>query len=141
MNLWEDKMKKLLLVLLCFALLISATSCSFRYISSYKALGLVRNEMGDRGSAKFSRLDGTLVLKLKMNGTGLENSIGCKAILDEGEINVYYDIFGVKEFLFNLKAGESIDERRGYIESGHRVYIIIETVTPAKGSVEIDLRK
>ena len=134
-------MKKLLLVLLCFALLISATSCSFRYISSYKALGLVCNEMGDRGSAKFSRLDGTLVLKLKMNGTGLENSIGCKATLDEGEINVYYDIFGVKEFLFNLKAGESIDERRGYIESGRRVYIIIETVTPAKGSVEIDLRK
>lgn len=134
-------MKKILLILVCLTVLFSSTSCDFRYVSSYKALGLVRNEMGDRGSAKFSRLDGTLVLKLKMNGTGLENSIGCKATLDEGEINVYYDIFGVKELLFNLKAGESIDERRGYIESGHRVYIIIETVTPAKGSVEIDLRK
>ena len=134
-------MKKILLVLLCFSFLISATSCDFRYISSYKALGLVRNEMGDRGSVKFGKLDGTVVLKLKMNGTGLENSIGCKASLDDGEINVYYDAFGVKELLFNLKAGESIDERRGYIESGNRVYIIIETVTPAKGSVEIDLRK
>ena len=134
-------MKKLLLVILCLAVLFSSTSCDFRYVSSYKALGLVRSEMGDRGSVKFGRLDGTVVLKLKMSGTGLENSIGCKATLDEGEINVYYDIFGVKEFLFNLKAGESIDERRGYIESGNRVYIIIETVTPAKGSVEIDLRK
>ena len=134
-------MKKILLILVCLTVLFSSTSCDFRYVSSYKALGLVRNEMGDRGSAKFSRLDGTLVLKLKMNGTGLENSIGCKATLDEGEINVYYDIFGVKELLFNLKAGESIDERRGYIESGHRVYIIIETVTPANGNVEIDLRK
>lgn len=134
-------MKKLLLVILCLTVLLSSTSCDFRYVSSYKALGLVRSEMGDRGSVKFGRLDGTVVLKLKMSGTGLENSIGCKATLDEGEINVYYDIFGVKEFLFNLKAGESIDERRGYIESGHRVYIIIETVTPAKGSVEIDLRK
>ena len=96
--------------------------------------------MGEHGSAKFSYLDGTLVLKLKMNGEGLENSIGCKASLEEGEINVYYDWIGVKELLFNLKAGESIDECRGYIESGS-VYIIIETVTPAKGSVEIDLRK
>ena len=134
-------MKKILLILLCLTVLFSSTSCDFRYVSSYKALGFVRTEMGDRGSAKFGRLDGTVVLKLKMSGTGLENSIGCKATLDEGEINVYYDIFGVKELLFNLKAGESIDERRGYIESGHRVYIIIETVTPAKGSVEIDLRK
>ena len=134
-------MKKILLILVCLTVLFSSTSCDFRYVSSYKALGLVRSEMGDRGSVKFGRLDGTVVLKLKMSGTGLENSIGCKATLDEGEINVYHDIFGVKEFLFNLKAGESIDERRGYIESGHRVYIIIETVTPAKGSVEIDLRK
>lgn len=97
--------------------------------------------MGERGIAKFGRLDGTLVLKLKMSGKGLENSIGCKASIEEGEINVYYDAFGVKELLFNLKAGESIDERRGYIESGKTVYIIIETVTPAKGNVEIDLRK
>ena len=134
-------MKKLLLILVCLTVLFSSTSCDFRYVSSYKALGLFRSETGDRGSVKFGKLDGTVVLKLKMNGTGLENSIGCKASLDDGEINVYYDAFGVKELLFNLKAGESIDERRGYIESGNRVYIIIETVTPAKGSVEIDLRK
>ena len=134
-------MKKFLLIVLCLTLLTSFVSCNISYVSSYRALGLVRNEMGDNGSVKFGKLDGTVVLKLKMNGTGLENSIGCKATLDEGEINVYYDIFGVKELLFNLKAGESIDERRGYIESGNRVYIIIETVTPAKGNVEIDLRK
>lgn len=135
-------MKKLLLVVLCLTLLLSATSCDIRYISSYKALGLVRNEMGEHGSVRFGRLDGTLVLKLRMSGTGLENSIGCKASLDEGEINVYYDSLGVKELLFNLKAGESIDERRGYIESGRTVYIIIETVTPAEeGKIEIDLRK
>ena len=133
-------MKKLLLIVLCLTLLFSSTSCGIRYMNSYKALGLIRSEMGDRGSAKFSYLDGTLVLKLKMDGEGLENSIGCKASLEEGEINVYYDWIGVKELLFNLKAGESIDESRGYIESGS-VYIIIETVTPAKGSVEIELRK
>ena len=134
-------MKKIFLVGLCLTLVLSFASCDFRSVSSYKALGLVRSEMGERGSAKFNYLDGTVVLKLKMKGTGLENSIGCNASLEDGEINVYYDAFGQKELLFNLKAGESIDERRGYIESGKTVYIIIETVTPAKGSVENDLRK
>ena len=103
---------------------------------------LVRSEMGDHGSISFSRLEGTYVMKLKLRGEGQEGSIHCKASLEEGEINVYYDSLGVKEFLFNLKAGESIDERRGYIESGRTVYIIVETVTPAKeGKISVDLRK
>ena len=133
-------MKKAALIVLCFVFLLSATSCA-PYVSSFKALGLVRNEWGDHGSAKFQRLDGTLVLKLRMSGKGEEGAIQCTASLDEGKINVYYDSLGVKEFLFNLKAGESINERRGYVESGHNVYIIIETVEPAKGSVEINLGK
>ena len=132
-------MKKLLLFVLCIALLLSATSCD--YVSSYKALMFVRQERGDHATISFSKLEGTYVMKLRMKGEGQEGSIQCKASLGEGEINVYYDSLGVKEFLFNLKAGESIDERRGYFESGKTVYIIIETVTPAKGSVEIDLRK
>ena len=131
-------MKKILLCFLCVILVFSVSACD--YVSSYKALMFVRMERGDHGSISFSSLSGTYVMKLRMSGEGQEGSIHCKASLDEGEINVYYDSLGVKEFLFNLKAGESIDERRGYIESGV-VYIIIETVTPAKGSVEIDLRK
>ena len=134
-------MKKILLCFLCLTLLLSVTACS-TYVSSYKALMLVRSEMGDHGSISFSRLEGTYVMKLKLRGEGQEGSIHCKASLEEGEINVYYDSLGVKEFLFNLKAGESIDERRGYIESGRTVYIIIETVNTAKGGkIEIDLRK
>lgn len=131
-------MKKILLCFLCVILVFSVSACD--YVSSYKALMFVRMERGDHGSISFSSLSGTYVMKLRMSGEGQEGSIHCKASLDEGEINVYYDSLGVKEFLFNLKAGESIDERRGYIESGV-VYIIIETVTPAKGSVEIELRK
>ena len=133
-------MKRILLLVLCIALLFSVTSCN--YVSSYKALMLVRMEHGDHGSISFSSLSGTYVMKLRMSGEGQEGSIHCKASLEEGEINVYYDSLGVKEFLFNLKAGESIDERRGYIESGRTVYIIIETVNTAKqGEIEIDLRK
>lgn len=134
-------MKKILLCFLCLTLLLSVTACS-GYVSSYKALMFVRSEMGDHATISFSKLEGTYVMKLKMKGEGQEGSIHCKASLEEGEINVYYDSLGVKEFLFNLKAGESIDERRGYIESGKTVYIIVETVTPAKeGKISIDLRK
>jgi thioredoxin-related protein len=134
------EMKRILLLVLCIALLFSVTSCN--YVSSYKALMFVRYEMVDHATISFSRLEGTYVMKLRMKGEGQEGSIHCKASLKEGEINVYYDSLGVKEFLFNLKAGESIDERRGYIESGRTVYIIVETVTPAKeGKISVDLRK
>ena len=102
----------------------------------------VRQERGDHASISFSGFEGTYVMKLKLKGEGQEGSIHCKASLTEGEINVYYDWLGTKELLFNLKAGESIDERLGYIESGRTVYIIVETVTPAKeGKISIDLRK
>lgn len=134
-------MKKILLVLLCLTLLFSATSCGIRYISSYKALGLVRSAMGDHGIVKFSMLDGTLVLNLRMSGSVDQGQIHYAAFLEEGELNVYYDASGTKELLFNIQAGERIDDLDGYVEGGNRVYIIIETVTPAKGSVEIDLRK
>ena len=133
-------MKKLFLFVLCIALLLSATACD--YVSSYKALMFVRQERGDHATISFSKLEGTYVMKLRMKGEGQEGSIQCTASLEEGEINVYYDSLGVKEFLFNLKGGESIDERLGYIESGKTVYIIVETVTPAKnGKISIDLRK
>ena len=133
-------MKRILLCLLCVILVFSVTSCD--YVSSYKALMFVRMERGDHGSISFSSLSGTYVMKLRMSGKDQKGSIHCVASLGEGEINVYYDSLGVKEFLFNLKAGESIDEHLGYFESGRTVYIIIETVNTAKqGEIEIDLRK
>ena len=135
-------MKRIFLIVLCITLIISFASCDFRYVSSYKALMFIRQERGDHATVSFSRLEGTYVMKLRLKGEGQEGSIQCTASLGEGEINVYYDSLGVKELLFNLKGGESIDERRGYFESGRTVYIIIETVTPAKeGKIEIDLRK
>ena len=134
-------MKKALLIVLCIALLLSVTACS-GYVSGYKAFMFVREEHGDHASISFSGFEGTYVMKLKMKGEGQEGDIHCKASLTEGEINVYNDWLGTKELLFNLKAGESIDERLGYIESGHTVHIIVETVTPAKeGKISIDLRK
>ena len=134
-------MKKILLIVLCFALLFSLAACS-GYVSSYKALMFVREEHGDHASIRFSSLEGTYVMKLKMKGEGQEGSIHCVASLEEGEINVWYDALGTKELLCNLKAGETIDEHLGYFESGKTVYVIVETVTPAKeGKIAVDLRK
>lgn len=134
-------MRKTLLIVLSLALLLSFTACS-GYVSSYKALMFVREEHGDHAKISFSSFEGTYVIKLKMNGEGQEGSIHCVASLEEGEINVYYDTFGTKELLFNLKAGESIDEHLGYVESGKTVSVIVETVSPAKeGKISIDLRK
>jgi hypothetical protein len=39
----------------------------------------------------------------------------------------------------HLSAGESVDENRGYIESGNKVYIIIETVGSTRGKVSCEL--
>lgn len=134
-------MKKALLIVLCFALLFSLVACS-GYVSSYKALMFVREERSDHANIRFSGFEGTYVMKLKMKSEGKEGSIHCVASLEEGEVNVWYDALGTKELLFNLKAGESIDERLGYFESGKTVYIIVETVTPAKeGRISVDLRQ
>jgi hypothetical protein len=57
---------------------------------------------------------------------------------DKGEIRLYYDIYGTKEKLAQVKAGESVTSRGGYIESGKEVYIIIEA-TDAGGKVTVEL--
>ena len=100
----------------------------------------MRNNTNRHCSAEFYQLDGTCVFKLKKTDGG-EGDLHYIASLEEGEINVYYDIYGTKELLFNLKAGETVDSRGGYIERGKTVYIIIETVETSKGSVRVDFEE
>lgn len=136
----KKAIRSCLLVLLVATLLVCSTACT-PYVSSFKALGLVRSAWGDHGSAQFKRLEGTLVFQLRMKGSADEGQIHYTVSLDEGEINLYYDSLGEKELLCNVKAGESIDDLGGYVEGGKKVYIIIETVKPSKGSVEVNLVK
>ena len=131
-------MKKLTSLVLVFILLISLCSCD-KYTSSYRAVGLVRINTSHSFETSFYSLDGRLVFKVKKSGNGEEGSIHISAEVEEGEIYVYYDIYGVKEELAHLSAGESVDENRGYVESGKRVYIIIETVGSARGKVSCEL--
>jgi hypothetical protein len=131
-------MKKIISLVLSILLLVSLSSCD-GYVSSYKALGLIKSQTSHSCSAQFYSLDGQLVFKVKKSGKGEEGSIHISAEVEEGEIYVYYDIYGVKEELAHLTAGESVDENRGYVESGKKVYIIIETVGSARGKVSCEL--
>ena len=125
-------MKRVLICALAFVLLLSLVACE---VSSYKALMLIKSVKDDYCEVSFDYLDGKLVLKPHYTRSG-EGDIHYSATLEEGEINVYYVFLDVKQLLFNIKAGESIDSRGGYIEKGRQT-IIIETVTPANGKITI----
>ena len=126
--------KRLLVLFISLIMLVSLVSCD---VSSYKALMLVRITKDDFCEVSFSYLDGELVMKPRYTVAD-EGQIHYTAHLDEGEINVYYECAsGVKELLFNIKAGENLDSRGGYIERG-RQKIYIETITPAKGKITLE---
>ena len=128
-------MKRVFKLFLITLLLVILTSC--KYTSSYKAVGLIRTTKENYCYAKFHKLDGTLIFKVR-NTQEDEGNIRYYGKLEEGEINVYYDSLGIKELLFTVKAGEEIESKGGYIEEDRNIYIIIETVEPSKGKIEIN---
>ncbi|MBQ8427881.1 MAG: hypothetical protein IJX18_01350, partial [Clostridia bacterium] len=68
-----------------------------------------------------------------------EGDISYSVQVDEGEIRLYYDIYGAKEALAQVKAGESVDGCGVYVESGKSVYIIIEGLEKTKGKISVEL--
>ncbi len=128
-------MKKTVKFIIAIALLLCLVSCS-GFSSSYKAVMLVKSERDNACSATWSSLDGTLVLNTVKKSSG-EGSIHFTASLEEGKMTVYYYIKGdskeLKQKLFELSGGETIDDRRGYVENGNKVQIIIETDGKIKG--------
>jgi len=132
-------MKKIVTFILALTILFSLCSCD-KHVSSYKALGLVRNNTRDSCYASFLSLEGKLVFKLnKSDSTGAEGDISYSVKVDAGEVSVYYDVYGNVEQLALVSAGESAEDRGGYVEAGQTVYIIIEAKDGAKGSVTVKL--
>ncbi len=119
-------------------ILLSFCSCS-RYVSSYSAIGLARNQSAHSCEASFLSLDGQLVFKLKLPKSENEGDISYSVELESGEIYLYYDADGTKEELAHVIGGESITDRGGYIEVNGTVYIIIEATEKAKGRVSVSL--
>jgi len=131
-------MRKILSVFLMLLLLITFCSCG-RYVSSYKAIGLVKNQTLHSCEASFLSLKGQLVFKIRKSDKGKEGDIGYSVQVDEGEIKLYYDIYDTKQELDHVKAGESVDKRGGYVEGGKWVYIIIEATEKTRGRISVEL--
>ena len=133
-------MKKVASVVILLSLLLSLCSCG-KYISSYKAIGLVRSQTSHSCEAGFSSLEGQLVFKIKKTAPQSEGDISYSIRVDKGEICLYYDIYGSKEELACVKAGESIEATGGYVEYGKTVYIIIEATEATEGKVSVELNR
>ncbi len=132
-------MKKVLLWIITLSLLITLCSCD-KYPNSFKAIGLVRSQTSHSCEASFYSLEeGQLVFKIKKSDRGTEGDIAYSIQVDEGEIRLYYDIYGTKEELAHVKSGESVDGFGGYVEGGKTVYIIIEATEKARGKVSVEL--
>ena len=131
-------MKRVITLLTLFALLFTLSSCG-RYVSSYMAVGLVRSQTSHSCKASFLSLEGRLVYKLKKTDDGNEGNISYTVEVDEGEVTIYYDIYGIEEELVRVKSGESASDKGGYIEGGKTVYIIIEADEKSRGKVSVEL--
>ena len=132
-------MKKLIISIMILVTLITLSSC-IKYTSSFKAIGLVRSNNSHSCSASFHSLEGQLVFKIKKSDLGAsEGDISYSIVVEQGEVKLSYDIYGVKEDLAFVKSGESVDSRGGYVETGKYVYIIIEGTNNARGKVTVEL--
>ena len=130
-------MKKIIAIIVVLSLLLTFSSCD-EYVSSYKALMLVRSNTSHSCNVSFSSLDGSLVFKLKKSDIG-EGNISFSINVEEGELYLYYDAYGIKEELAHVEDGESLTDVGGYVEGGDKIYIIIEAKKCKKGKISVEL--
>lgn len=122
------KINKKIICLLTVIIMLLLSSCS-----SYKAIMLFQNVTKNGYDISFNSLEGRI--EKKMYKANSDTDISFCANLYEGEINVYYKtpLNDERVFMFNIKAGEEVKGSTGYVTSGHKATIIIETVSEAKG--------
>ena len=130
-------MKKIMSIITVALLSLSLCSCG-KYVSSYKAVCLIKNQTSHSCEASFDSLEGQLVFKIKKSERG-EGSVNYSVQVEEGEIRLYCDVYDYKQELAHVKAGDSVTDRGGYVEGKQTVYIIIEGSDNAKGKVSVEL--
>ena len=133
----KNLLKRISSLFLAFILLFSLGSC--KYVSSYKAIGLVRSQTNHSLETSFYSLEGQLVYKLKKTNNKNDGQISYSIEVEQGEIIIYYDIYSEKEKLVEVSSNQSVNDKGGYIEGGKSVYIIIEAKNSARGKVKIEL--
>ena len=116
----NKKSVKLVLVMAALALFLAACG---RYVSSYRAVGLVRTNSAGAASMSFMTFEGRMVFRLKC---AQDQRLNYEAKLTSGRAAVYCDADGTKTELFSLGAGEELASSFGPLQKG-TVYIIVET--------------
>ena len=99
------------------------TGCG-KYVSSYKALALVRSNTSNSASLSFYSFEGRMVFKLKCRSE--EQTIRAEAELESGSAVVCYDADGTEKEWFRANAGEKYDGNLEKLPVG-TVRIIVET--------------
>ena len=135
-------MKRIIKTIIAFVIILSVIlplmSCG-KYTSSYRAMGLIKNQTSHSLTVSFSSLEGQLVFKIKRTDKGREGDIKYYAAIEGGELSLHYDIYGTKDALAHISGGETVNSRGGYVESGRNVYIIIEAKNAKNGKVQVEL--
>lgn len=120
------KMKRFITAILLFALLTAlmlSCGCS-KYVSHYKAVGLVRTNTAHAASMSFSSFEGNNVFTLTI-GKDM-SKITYSATLEKGKAVVYYDNADSLQMLCTVSEGENIDAVLENLPEG-RVDIVVET--------------
>lgn len=125
-------------LILILPLIFVLCSCG-KYTSSYCAIGLVTMQSSHSFETSFYSLKGQKVFKIRKPQKGTDGDISYSISVKEGEIRLYYDIYGVKEQLAVVAAGQSVEASGGYVEGGKLVYVIIEAAENTRGKVSVEL--
>ncbi len=127
-------MKKIFIIIIAILSLFTLSSCK----SSYKATLLMKSELNNNCKVRFYSLKGTLVLNTSVDPDET-NVIFYEGTLNEGEINVYYEVGEDKKLIFTIKGGEELSGDTPFSKIGSHVNIVVETIGKAKGG-ELNIR-
>ncbi len=98
-------MKKRVWIAVAVVLLAIGLAGCGKYVSSYRAMALVRSTRPESASVSFSELEGTMAFRLKCRKGSGALQIFCSAKMESGSATVYCDSDGTKREWFTIEAG------------------------------------
>lgn len=125
-------MKKILL------LIVAVFSLLFCSCESNSFTMCVQQNFKNEYTIHFGTFRGTKSTKIRNELDG-DGTIEYTASLEEGSMNVYYEVNGKEELLFTIEAGQSLSDQGGYITGDGNVKIIMKTIEPCKNG-EFDFK-
>ncbi len=119
------KIKAVIVAVVILVLCFTLSACG-GYVSHYSATLMVKTNTSNKSTVSFDSFSGTYVMKLRNSGTD-EVFVTYDAMLNEGNIKVYYDYNGEKLNLFEIETDGSVEGKTETFTSNKTIYIIIES--------------